>query len=340
MSDGTSKPTRRQFVTGAAVAAGLYGVWHRASGPALAGEMQMRIKSLVTVTLAFWMMVSVGYLDAQERGAAGPPIAYVEPLGVPLAPPMYLVNFLLMYFSNPEIAAYMPAYRAPLPQEVYKCLVEHPDGCPYADMEPYFVEQALNRGGSQNKASFWPSHCQADPRWQALAPPKYRYPEQINQPLGAGRAEQLARLLGIDEDIILTDGEYQCLIGAPPRDLVREIIFDCSNDLSNSKGNATTPLSSYGLSFNERGDVRSNCAPHAPCLDFNMLFLGPLEMIAKNCGFADKLERLVTETPFQEFANQASLCQDAGKPSCIVEAACPGNGAQSNNSCAAPLAPQ
>src|SRR5262245_32906936 len=37
MSEGTSKPTRRQFLTGSAMAAGLYGVWHGTSGPAPAG---------------------------------------------------------------------------------------------------------------------------------------------------------------------------------------------------------------------------------------------------------------------------------------------------------------
>ena len=77
----------------------------------------MRTKSLVKVTLAFWIIVSAGSLDAQERGspvsrmptaASRPPNAYVQPFGVPLAPPVYFVNFLLLYWSNPEIAANMP----------------------------------------------------------------------------------------------------------------------------------------------------------------------------------------------------------------------------------------
>jgi hypothetical protein len=66
----------------------------------------MRTNSLVNVTLAFGMIVSAACLDAQERGstvsvvstaAAGPPNAYVQPFGVPLAPPVYFVNFLLLY---------------------------------------------------------------------------------------------------------------------------------------------------------------------------------------------------------------------------------------------------
>jgi hypothetical protein len=250
-----------------------------------------------------------------------------------LTPPIYLINFLFLYVANPEIAANMPAYRAALPQEVYDCLGQNPDGCPYADMEQYFDEQAFDGGGSRNENSFWPSACQEVPRWQRLAPRKYRHPDQINEPLGMRKAGQLARLLGIDDDMILTDEEYQCLIGTPPRDPAREIIFICSNDLTNSNGNADIPLSSYGLSLNEQGDVRSDCAPKAPCLDFNDLLAGPLEEIAIECRFADKLARLVAKTPFLQFTEDGDPCQDDWEPSCIVEAACPGNSGQPNNSC-------
>jgi len=151
--------------------------------------------------------------------ASGPRSDSVAPFGVPLAPPIYLINFLLLYFSNPETATYMPAYRVALPQEVYKCLVENPDGCPYAAMAPYFAEQA-GSGGSQDQKTIWPSSCQTNPRWRILAPPQDRQFDQINQPLGRENADQLAKLLGIKQDMILTDQEYQCLIGAPPRGLV------------------------------------------------------------------------------------------------------------------------
>jgi hypothetical protein len=132
-------------------------------------------------------------LNAQERRtdpgmlpeAASGTSAYVEPFAVPLAPGVYLANFMLVYFSSPELAANMPAYRAALPQEVYECLVQYPEGgCYYPDMAKYFAEQALEIGGSRNKNTFWPSSCQIDPRWQALAVPEYRQPDQINQPLG------------------------------------------------------------------------------------------------------------------------------------------------------------
>jgi hypothetical protein len=140
--------------------------------------------------------------------------------------------------------------------------------------------------------------------------------------------------------MILTGEEYQCLIGAPPGDVAREIIYACTVDLTNSNGNTETPLSSYGLSLNLKGDVRSDCAPRAPCLEFNKLFAGPLEAIARQCGFADKLARLATETPFLEFVREGSECQHAWFPSCIAEAPCVGRGGQSNDKCAAPIAPK
>lgn len=234
-------------------------------------------------------------------------------LGVPLSPPIYLLNFELLYFTNPEIAANMPAYRARIPQEVYKCLVENPEGCPYADMAQYFEEQAL-----EIENTSWPIYCQTDPRWQPLAPPDYRQPDQINQPLGREKADKLARDLGINQDMILTHEEYECMIGTPPRDPAREIIFVCTNDLTNSNGNAVIPLSSYGLALNALGDVRSNCAPNASCLVFNQLAKGPLEIIAKECGFANKLKRLANETPFFELINETMECQPSCEPTCIA----------------------
>ena len=93
--------------------------------------MQIRTIKFPYVPLAFLVFLWAGSLAAQERGAShgfvpeaasGPPSAYVEPFGVALAPPINLINFLFLYVANPEIAAFMPAYRAALPQEVYDCL--------------------------------------------------------------------------------------------------------------------------------------------------------------------------------------------------------------------------
>ena len=112
---------------------------------------QMRAKTFLSITLAFLMILGAGCLYAQERETGGgvvpkapspSPGAHVEAFGVPLVPGIYLANLMLLYFSNPsEFAANMPAYRAALPQEVYRCLVENPDGCPYSDMAQYFASR-------------------------------------------------------------------------------------------------------------------------------------------------------------------------------------------------------
>ena len=191
----------------------------------------MRTKSFLSVMLVFLVVAGTRCLQAQARDAErdmAPETTsrvskdYVAPFGVPLAPPIYLINFLLLYVSNPENAAFMPAYRVALPQEVYKCLVDNPDGCPYAEMARFFAEQAADTGDGRNQKTFWPESCRTSPQLENLAPPEDRRADQINKPLGRKRADQLAQLLGIKPDMILTNEEYQCLIGAPPRDATKK----------------------------------------------------------------------------------------------------------------------
>jgi hypothetical protein len=300
------------------------------------------MKGIFFLTLLLFSLIFSPMAEAKKSSES------IEPMGMGLAPPIYLVNFLFMYLANPdELGAYMPAYRAALPPEVYECLfnnVDEPEKCSYATMQPFFEAQALNSGGgSRNKNSVWPDGCQTDPRWQRLAPGKYRHPEQLNEPLGMKRAAQLARLLGITDDMLLTDDQYQCMLGTSgDGDKSREIIRLCTQDLSNSNGNTDIPLSSYGLFLGEEENVRSLCAPGAPCLEFNKLFLPDflpnstqesLFKIARECGFFENLVRLIAETQLIEFAVQGNECQMDWEPACIVETDCPGNGAQSNNSC-------
>ena len=288
----------------------------------------MGSKSLLTVTLALLATTWAGCLAAQERGmqSHGVPIAasasprdQIVPFGVPLAPPIYFVNFLFLYFSNPTTAALMPAYRVPLPQQVYKCLLENPDGCPYDKMARFFHQQAAHGTVSRKGDTVWPSSCQTTPEWQYLAPPEYQHPDQINEPLGNVKADQLAHALGIEQDMILTNTEYQCVLGVPPRDPAQEILYACFIDFTASKGNGiVVPFSSYGLNLNERGNVLSLCAPHAPCLEANKVFL-ELREIANKCGFTNKLERLLSQTPVLQFIYEGGACQQAYAPSCIAE---------------------
>lgn len=233
---------------------------------------------------------------------------------------IYLVNFLFLYISNPDVAAYMPAYRAPIPQEVVDCLEQNPTGCPYADYRQYFENP--NGDGDQNRQCFWPDVCQESPKWARLAPRKFRQTRDINEPLGRRRADQLAHLLGVDAGMILTEHEYHCLIGIPPRPPDREIIFRCLENLTNSNGHAAIPLSSYGLNVTEQGLIRSICAPGSPCLEFNSLFGGGLAKIAAECGFLEKLLRVETETPLLQLIEDANPCQESGEPACLIEANC------------------
>jgi len=266
---------------------------------------------------------NVSEAASETRGQPG------EFYGVPLTPAVYLVNFLLVYMANPNEAANMPAYRAPIPMALSDCLESNPEGCPYSSYALSFDDNTKG-----NKRCSWPTECQTDPKWERLAPSIATRPDQINEPLGMDRANRLAGLLGMDKSMILTDQEYECTIGIPPRDDARKTIFACINNLTNSNGSTNIPLSSYGLAITDDrnadvpvGDVQSLCAPSAPCLVFNDLFLGPLEKIAAVCGYEMKLKRMVGETPFLEFVKDGSTCQEFGGAKdggpCIVEPVCP-----------------
>ena len=281
--------------------------------------MQSRTAAILTVTLPIAVFLSAGPLAAQDVQASRNPEAANEIYAPSVTAAIYLVNFLLLYMANPDIAAYMPAYRAPIPQPVVDCLEQNPTGCPYAQYRRYFDEQAFD-----NRECFWPDVCQENARWASLAPRKARRPEHINEPLGRTRADQLAQLLGMDAGMILTDLQYHCVIGIPPRPPDREIIFRCIYNLTNSNGNAVIPLSSYGLNVTEQGDVRSICAPGSPCLEFNALFRGPLEKIFAECGCLDKFLRVVAETPLLQLIEDANPCQESGEPACLIETTCAG----------------
>jgi hypothetical protein len=281
--------------------------------------MQTRTVAILTVTLAIAVFLSAGPLAAQQLETSQSHQAANEVYAPSVTAAVYLVNFLLLYMANPDIAAYMPAYRAPIPEPVVDCLEQNPMGCPWADYRRYFHEQVFD-----NRECFWPEVCQENAKWARLAPRKVRQPEEMNEPLGRPRADQLAHLLGMDEGMILTEAEYHCLIGIPPRSHDRQIIFRCIYNLTNSNGNAVIPLSSYGLNVNEQGDVRSVCAPNAPCLEFNSLFGGRLAEIAAECGFLEKLLRVETETPFLQLIEDANPCQESGELACLIETICAG----------------
>lgn len=296
-------------------------------------------RNLLGITLGLLISASSACLAAQDGktipAAANFPTPGRQtiPFGVPLAPPIYFVNFMFLYFANPPTAALMPAYRAPLPQQVYDCLLANPDGCPYDQMARFFRQQATESPGRGTNTD-WPSYCQTTEPWQDLAPPVYQNADQINEPLGDDRAATLAHALGITPDMILTPSEYQCVMGVPPRDPSQQIIYACFIDFTASKGNGVViPLSSYGLNVNEQANVLSLCAPSAPCLEANKVF-ALLPEIADRCGFRDKLDRFLRETPVEQFIAEGGRCQGQTPDACIAATTCTSSNGQASSGCA------
>ena len=285
-----------------------------------------RAVATLPITLAIAVSLAAAPLHAQQSEVSEGQGSATEFYGPPISPAIYLVNFLILYMVNPREAADMPAYKAPIPKAVANCLEQNPNGCPYAAFVHLFEQQtSRDRIVPPNKC-FWPAECQLERHFVRLAPHRARRGKQINKPLGMKRAAQLAQVLGIDDSMILTEKQYRCLIGTPGnRTTDQQTFFQCIRQLTNSKGNAAIPLSSYGLYVNDEGDVRSVCAPNAPCLDVNALLLGPFEQIALECGFLHKFLRLLNQTPLLRLIPGGFACQDTHKPACIIETNCVGN---------------
>ncbi|MFC9664535.1 hypothetical protein ACFVJ5_30235 [Nocardia sp. NPDC127606] len=60
-------------------------------------------------------------------------------VGMSMAPPLWIVNFALIYILNPALAAEMPAYWAPIPPQVADAITASPTGqVPFGDYAAYF----------------------------------------------------------------------------------------------------------------------------------------------------------------------------------------------------------
>jgi hypothetical protein len=247
---------------------------------------------------------------------------------------------MIMYIASPDDAAKMPAFRAPVPLSLAECLHHYPEGCPYTEFALSFDVPPFMGEANQTKNCSLPPKCRTSTQWEKLAPGVVNRSDQINEPLGMKRANYIAREVGIDKSMILTDEQWECTLGQAPRSDDRKIIYACLNNLTNSNGNTNIPLSSYGLAITRAeidggaeipeidrgGNVQSLCAPEAPCLVFNDLFKGPLERIALVCGWEKKLLSLFALESFQEVINDGIACQDfSGTPTseCLVEPVCP-----------------
>ena len=83
--------------------------------------------------------------------------------------------------ANPDLAAYMPAYRAPIPQPLVDCLEQNPMGCPWAIYRRYFDEQVFD-----NRQCFWPDVCQENARWARRRRAKPDAPNKSTSHWGGG----------------------------------------------------------------------------------------------------------------------------------------------------------
>src|SRR5258705_4324042 len=100
--------------------------------------MPTRTVVIPSLMLAIAVSLCAGPLAAQPVQASRNHETTHEVYAPSLTPAIYLVNFLLLYMANPDLAAYLPAYKAPIPQPVVDCLEQNPTGCPYADYHQYF----------------------------------------------------------------------------------------------------------------------------------------------------------------------------------------------------------
>lgn len=83
-------------------------------------------------------------IAAQHEGTKAELVLYLDcsnsaVTGMSMAPSVWEVNFCLIYLLNPELAAKMPAYWAPIPKKVVKALEQSSNGqVPYSDYSSYF----------------------------------------------------------------------------------------------------------------------------------------------------------------------------------------------------------
>ena len=65
--------------------------------------------------------------------------AVTTEVGMSMVPPIWLVNFALLYILKPSVAAEMPAYWTPIPEAVADAISADADGrVPYSEYEAYF----------------------------------------------------------------------------------------------------------------------------------------------------------------------------------------------------------
>lgn len=121
----------------AGVPCGYMGAWMRSN------KARGTLKELYSSAYAG----EVPYASQSQDDAKIPQLIYVEradgsaaTVGVPVAPAMWILNYLLVYALNPEAARFFPAYWATIPEEVVTAIQESDNGqVPYSEYMQYFT---------------------------------------------------------------------------------------------------------------------------------------------------------------------------------------------------------
>jgi len=191
----------------------------------------------------------------------------------------------------------------------------------------------------QEGTSAWTGPCNNNTIFNSLAPTKADDPAQVNEPIGLEQAHSTAEALGFEKSFLLTESERDCFLrGTTIEDPVLRAIYvgtlrKCLANLTNTRGGLEAnilfdtvdgevadlrfpTLASYGLKLrfattddNRELMITSDCSTNEPCINFNKLLAGPLEAVAKQCGFLAKFEALFSQTPIICLGARAAKCQ-------------------------------
>ncbi|MGW6376076.1 hypothetical protein ACWFRB_08425 [Rhodococcus sp. NPDC055112] len=126
-------PTRQ--VNSLIAPGGFVGTWMRNNGAT---------QSLIALYRSAYTVQAVyGFASQQISGAAqlvtNTKGGVSSEVGMSMAPPLWIVNFALLYILKPSLAAAMPAYWAPIPSAVADAVRSSPTGqVPFIDFASYF----------------------------------------------------------------------------------------------------------------------------------------------------------------------------------------------------------
>ncbi|MEO9328904.1 hypothetical protein [Gordonia aurantiaca] len=128
-----SAPTRQ--VNELIAPGGYVGNWLRANGAT--HTLLALYRSAYTVQVPF------GFVSQQISGTpqlvTNTKGGVTSTVGMSMAPPLWLVNFALLYIVKPSLAAAMPAYWAPIPEPVAAAIKASPTGqVPWSEYRSYF----------------------------------------------------------------------------------------------------------------------------------------------------------------------------------------------------------